>query len=227
VGVCVLIPAYNEAGRIRSTIEAARSQRVVDTIVVVDDGSTDATADIARRAGADVVVRQSNQGKGAAMEAAFRAAPADAQILVLLDADLGASAAECSKLVRPLLTGDADVAVGILPPDPDFAASGKVGGFGTVTGLANRAIERRTGQTFRQPLSGQRAVRREVLDALGGRFGKGYGAEVAMTIGTLKAGFRILEVETHFRHRVTGSDMSGWLHRFRQLVDVARAAART
>jgi glycosyltransferase involved in cell wall biosynthesis len=222
--VCVLIPAHNEASRIASTIEAVRSRREVDCVIVVDDGSTDDTAEVARKAGADQVIRQKNKGKGAAMAAGYAAAPETAGILVLLDADLGASAAECVKLIRAVQDDSADMAIGILPPDPDFAASGQIGGLGTVTRVANWAIRRRSETILRQPLSGQRAVRRSVLEKIGPKFGRGYGAEVALTIATLQAGCRIIEVETHFRHRVSGGDLAGWLHRFRQLIDVTKAA---
>ena len=55
--------------------------------------------------------------------------------------------------------------IGLLPPDPAFAATGRRGGMGLVVRLARWGIARRTGRTFAQPLSGQRAVRRAVLDA--------------------------------------------------------------
>jgi glycosyltransferase involved in cell wall biosynthesis len=219
--VCALLPAYNEAARIGITVDALRSCRSVDRVVVVDDGSTDDTAARARAAGADQVVTQRNGGKGAAMAAAYRTARADADIFLLLDADLGASAAECEKLLPPLWD-DADMVVGTLPPDPEFAAAGRRGGLGLVVRLARWGIARRTGRSFRQPLSGQRAVRREVLEAVGGRFAAGFGVEVGLTLGALGAGFRVVEVETEFRHHVTGTDWPGLRHRARQLVDVAR-----
>jgi len=226
VKTCALIPAYNEADRIEATVAAVRSRSEIDYIVVVDDGSSDNTADRAREAGADTVITQKNQGKGAALAAAYAAAPAEAEILLLLDADLGASAAEASKLVTPLRRGEADMTIGLLPPDPEFAASGSSGGMGLVVRLANWGIGRATGRQFKQPLSGQRGVRRAVLDRLGGRFAGGYGVEVALTIGALRAGFQVMEVETHFRHKVTASDAAGMQHRARQLAHVGMTLAQ-
>jgi len=220
--VCALLPAYNEAERIAVTIGALRARPEIAEIVVLDDGSTDGTADRARAAGASLVFTEKNGGKGAALSAAYAVARDRADVFLLLDADLGASAGEAVKLLPPLACGEADMTVGMLPPDPGFAASGQSGGRGFVVRLARWGIRRRTGQTFTQPLSGQRAVRREVLEALGGTFAPGFGVEVDLTVRAIRAGFRVLEVQTDFRHKVTGADWEGLSHRARQFCDVAR-----
>ncbi len=220
--VCALVPAYNEAARIGSTIAALQSRREIHSVVVVDDGSADDTAERARAAGADTVLTQANAGKGAALTTAYRAARETADVFLLLDADLGASAADAVKLLLPISDDEADMTIGLLPPDPEFAESGESGGHGFVVRLARWGIARRTGQTFAQPLSGQRAVRREVLEAVGGKFAPGFGVEVALTIGALKHGFRVREAPTEFRHHVTGGDWPSLLHRGRQFLDVAR-----
>ena len=222
VKVCALLPAYNEAERIGVTIEALRARSQIGEIIVLDDGSTDGTADRARAAGASLVLTQNNSGKGAALAAAYAAGRDRADVFLLLDADLGASAGEAIKLLPMLLRGEADMTVGLLPPDPDFAASGQSGGRGLVVRLARWGILRRTGRAFTQPLSGQRAVRREVLEALGGTFAPGFGVEVDLTVRAIRAGFRVQEVETGFRHKVTGGDWAGLSHRARQFRDVAR-----
>lgn len=220
--VCALVPAFNEAARISTTVQALASRRAIDQVVVVDDGSSDDTAERARQAGATRVITQANGGKGAALRTAYQAARDEADVFLLLDADLGASAAEAVKLLPPIYDGRADMTIGMLPPDPEFAASGERGGTGLVVRLARWGIHRRTGRAFEQPLSGQRAVRREVLEAVGGTFAPGFGVEVGLTIGALGAGFRVLEVPTEFRHHVTGGDWPSWMHRARQFRDVAR-----
>ena len=220
--VCALIPAYNEAGRIALTIQALKARPEITKIVVMDDGSSDGTAALARAAGASEVLTGQNGGKGAALTAAYAAAHDWGDIFLLLDADLGASAGEAVKLLPPLLAGDADMTIGLLPPDPQFAASGQSGGRGLVVRLARWGIWRRTQRTFAQPLSGQRAVRRSVLNALGGRLAPGFGVEVDLTIRALASGFRVVEVPTEFRHHVTGGDWPSLRHRARQLQDVAR-----
>ncbi len=222
IKVCALLPAFNEAERIGITIEALRARPEIGEIVVLDDGSTDGTADRARAAGAFRVLTHKNGGKGAALAAAYAAAQGRAEIFLLLDADLGASAGEAVKLLPLLMCGEADMTVGLLPPDPDFAATGQSGGRGLVVRLARWGIRRQTGRTFMQPLSGQRAVRREVLEALEGTFAPGFGVEVDLTVRAIRAGFRVQEVATGFRHKVTGGDWAGLRHRARQLRDVAR-----
>lgn len=220
--VCALVPAYNEAERIGLTIASLRARPEIGEIVVLDDGSSDGTSDIARASGMARVLTSRNGGKGAALTAAYAAARDGADIFLLLDADLGASAGEAVKLLPPLWAGDADMTVGLLPHDPAFAATGQSGGRGFVVRLARQGIERRTRQKFQQPLSGQRAVRKSVLEALGGRFAPGFGVEVDLTVRALEAGFRVVEVETEFRHHVTGGDWPSLKHRARQFRDVAR-----
>ena len=220
--VCALIPAYNEAERIALTIHSLQARPEITKIVVVDDGSADDTVRLALAAGADCTLQQSNGGKGAALTAAYAAAREWGDIFLLLDADLGASAGEAVKLLPPILSGDADMTIGLLPPDPQFAASGQTGGRGFVVRLARWGIQRRTQRTFAQPLSGQRAVRRSVLEALGGRFAPGFGVEVDLTVRALSQGFRVREVPTEFRHHVTSGDWPSLRHRARQFRDVAR-----
>ena len=222
IKVCALLPAYNESERIGVTVQALCARPEIGEIVVLDDGSTDGTADRARAAGATLVLTQRNGGKGAALAAAYAAARDRADVFLLLDADLGATAGEAVKLLPLLRRGEADMTVGLLPPDPAFAATGRSGGRGMVVRLARWGIERQSGRTFTQPLSGQRAVRREVLEALGGTFAPGFGVEVDLTVRALRAGFRVQEVATGFRHNVTGGDWDGLRHRARQFRDVAR-----
>ena len=96
------------------------------------------------------------------------------------------------------------------------------GGFGVTLGFARWAIERRCGYRASAPLSGQRAMRETVLrDLL--PFAHGYGMETGMTIDAVRAGYRILEVKLDLEHRVTGRSLGGFVHRARQLLDIARA----
>lgn len=216
--ISALIPAYKEADRIAATIAAVREIPGVAEIVVVDDGSPDDTARVAEAAGADVVFRQENTGKGGALRAALSLARGD--ILLLLDADLGSSAREAEKLLAPVLSGEADMTIAAFPK-----LAGKGGGMGFVVTLARWGIEELTGKTMTTPLSGQRAVRREVLEACGG-FAEGWGVEVALTVQALRRGYRVLEIPTEMTHRVTGRDTASILHRASQFVGAARVLWR-
>ena len=107
--VSFLIPAYNEAGTIGEVLERIAALSLDAQVIVVDDGSTDGTAAIAEAAGA-TVVRQRNQGKGAAIRAAI--AEADGEIGVIQDADMEYDPADVPDLIAPIVSGHADVVYG-------------------------------------------------------------------------------------------------------------------
>lgn len=220
--VAVVIPAKDEAERIAATIRAARAIPNADLVLVVDDGSTDATQHVARAAGAVVVRHSVNRGKASAMEtgaavAGMRDVPDHPpRLLLFIDADLGESAVNTAPLVPPVLAGRADCSIAVLPPQPG------AGGRGLVTGLARRAIVRATGWTPTQPLSGQRCLTREAFEAAV-PLARGWGVETGMTLDLLTQGFRVVEVPCDLRHRASGSDWRGQLHRAKQYRDVTLA----
>lgn len=212
----VIIPAHDEADRIGATVAGARAAGV-DRIIVVDDGSTDATADLAAAAGAEVLRLDRCVGKGGALARGI--ASSGGEIMVLLDGDIGESACEIAKLIAPVARGEADMSVARFPQ------GGGGGGFGLVKGLARWGIRRFGGIEAQSPLSGQRALSREAWRRIGG-FAFGYGAEVALTIKAARAGLRIVEVPVAMRHRAYGKDLAGFLHRGKQLRHVAYALWR-
>jgi hypothetical protein len=218
VTVVAVIPARDEAATIAATVGAVRSLPEVSAVLVVDDASSDATSAEAERAGALVLRLPRNLGKGAALEAGLEAA-SDADAVVLLDADLGESAAEAAALIAPVLAGEADMTVGVLPRP---AGSG---GFGLVKGLARLGIEGLGGGfEASAPLSGQRALSRAAVEAVR-PVAFGYGAEVTMTVRALRAGLTVAEVPVAMSHRITGRDLAGFAHRGRQFAHVAAALA--
>jgi len=210
--IVALIPAHDEQERIGDTVRATLEIEQVSRVIVIDDGSRDDTARIAEDAGAKVIRSLRNVGKGGALTEAARRCE-DADIVLLLDGDLGESAGEAEKLLAPVVAGTADMTIATFPP----AAKA---GFGLVKDLALKAIAK-TGNDFvpQAPLSGQRALSRECLDATL-PFGSGYGAEVALTVRALRAGFRIVEVPTTMTHAATGRDLAGFVHRGKQFVHV-------
>jgi glycosyltransferase involved in cell wall biosynthesis len=216
--LAVIVAARNEADRIGETLAALRGALPGAALWVADDASTDGTTEAAMIAGAQVVSRGRPHGKGANMTAAAEAAlsgePAP-ELVLLCDGDLGASAAELVPLVGAVERGECDLAVA--------AFSRRVGGgFGVALGFARWAIRRRCGLETKAPISGQRAMRVEVLrTAL--PFARGYGMEVGMTIDAVRAGYRLREYELDLSHRTTGRSLSGFVHRARQLADFTRA----
>ena len=227
--VACIIPAKDEQQRIGATVAAARSLPHVDLVIVCDDGSSDDTAQYAGAAGAIVVSHHRNRGKAAAVESAVNALGVlelrdkrpETTALVLLDADLEETAANCAPLIGPVVEGRADLTIGILPAQRT-AAGGDPGGFGLVMSTAARGIAELTGWTPKAPLSGQRCLSRRAFE-LASPLAAGWGIEVGMTIDVLRAGLRVEEIEIDLRHRATGSDMAGQLHRAKQLRDVTRA----
>jgi hypothetical protein len=213
--VAALVPARNEEGSVGETVRSLRALRISE-VVVVDDGSTDATAAAALAAGASVIRIPRRAGKGAAMEGALRRLP-DADVWLLADADLGSSATGLGSLLDACDRG-ADLAIAVLPPQEG-------GGLGSVRSLAALAIGWLSGLQVTAPLSGQRAITGACLGAVR-PLAPGFGVETAMTIDAVRAGFRVEEIPVPgLRHRPTGRGLRGFLHRGRQGVDIARAVS--
>jgi glycosyltransferase involved in cell wall biosynthesis len=216
--LAVIVAARNEADRIGATVGALRGAFPGAAIWVADDASGDGTAEAAMAARAQVVSRGRPHGKGANVTAAAQAAldeePSPGLIL-LCDGDLGDSAARLAPLVAAVRAGECDLAV---------AAFGRRlgGGFGLALGFARWAIRSLSGFEAAAPISGQRAMRAEVLGATL-PFARGYGMEVGMTVDAVRAGYRIREYELDLSHRATGRSLSGFAHRARQLADFLRA----
>jgi glycosyltransferase involved in cell wall biosynthesis len=208
--VAAIVPARNEAARIGDTVRALRAVADVTEIIVVDDASTDGTADRAKEAGAAVLRLPKRVGKGGAMRAGL--AKTHAPVVLFIDGDLGSTAAIAHELLEPILNGDADLAIAAPPPS-------EASGFGLVEGFSRRGIRALTGNDMSRPLSGQRALRRDVLARTG--IAPRFGVETAMTIDALRAGFRVVEIPLEFEHARTGRDAAGFTHRARQGADVA------
>jgi glycosyltransferase involved in cell wall biosynthesis len=217
--VAVIVAARNEADRLGRTLVALRSTFPKATVWVADDASGDGTAEVALAGGARLIRRGRPHGKGANVTAAAQAALGDGEVpetFLLCDGDLGDSAARLEALVAAVAAGEADLAIA--------AFRTRVGGgLGLTVNFARRAIERRCGFAATAPISGQRAMRADVLRAVL-PFARGFGMETGMTIDAVRAGYRVSEIELDLAHRATGRTLGGFAHRGRQLVDIARAA---
>jgi glycosyltransferase involved in cell wall biosynthesis len=218
-----IVTAHNEAQSIATTLAALSRALPGAGLMLADDGSTDATAELAQTAGAQVVAAEGQLGKGgaaslAAAEALRRVqarADSDEAIVLLCDGDLGASAGQLAALVGVVRRDEADLAIAAF-------AQRHGGGFGVALGFARRAVLRCCRVRLRAPISGQRAMKAAVLrDVL--PFADGFGMELGMTIDALRSGYRLAEIELDLSHRATGRTPRGFAHRARQLRDFVRA----
>ena len=209
--VTAVVPARNEADRVGETVTALKS--FCTAVVVVDDGSSDHTSEVARDAGAEVVRADRNIGKGRALELGLDRVGGEG-VLLFADADLAGTAGHLESLLAPLVEGTADLCVATFPP--------LGGGFGTVKRFARWAIRRLGGIDVTEPLSGQRAIMARDLARLR-PLARGFGVETAMTIDAARQGLGVCEVALPLDHRPTGRDLKGFVHRGRQGIDIAWA----
>jgi glycosyltransferase involved in cell wall biosynthesis len=155
--VAAVIPAWNEADTVAGVVLTARDAGLVDEVIVVDNNSTDATARVAAEAGARVV-HEPCRGKGEAMRSGVAVAGAD--VVVFLDADLlGLTGEHVDDLVRPVLDDEAAMVCGLFDRGP----------------FANPVFLRKL-----PVLTGQRALRRELFEALDLTEISGYRVEAAL-----------------------------------------------
>ncbi|MBD3174271.1 MAG: glycosyltransferase [Armatimonadia bacterium] len=211
-----IVPAYNEAARIGSTVRGLRSALCVGRIIVVDDASIDATASHATGAGAELIQLARRSGKGRAVEVGLQ--EVDTPFVAVIDGDLAGTSALVETLAQPVLRGRADVAIAAMP------MPGGRRGFGLVTGLARWAVRRYGGIEVDNPLCGQRVMTKQAALAVLPS-ARGFGLETRSTIVHGRLGHRVTVVPVEMTHRRTGRDWAGAWHRSRQLRDVAAEVA--
>ena len=212
----VIVTAHDEADRLGETLSALRDAFPSAYVIVADDGSTDGTAEVAERGGAQVVRSERSIGKGgaatlAARRVLSRALEPDPPVFVLVDGDLADSARQLTALADAVRAGRCDLAVAVF-------ASRVGGGFGLAIGFAHRAIRKLTGLDLQAPISGQRALSGPAFATVV-PFAPRFGMEIGMTVDAARAGFRVEEIALDLAHRATGRTLRGFLHRGRQLAD--------
>lgn len=221
--VVVLIPAYNEGASIAAVIDAV-PRKVCDlevsTLVVVD-GATDDTAQVARAHGAITCVADAKRGQGAALALGYRvAATRGARFVVTVDADGQYDPAETERLVRPLVEGQADLVLG----------SRRLGWAEVHDRLRHAgvyffsaAVSLMTGAKVTDSSSGFRAMTIEVPTTVALSEPQYQAAE--LLIGALGAGFRVAERPVTMSARSAGMTKKG--HNIPYAAHYARVVART
>ena len=181
--VSVIIPAYNEENTVAIVVDVIKKVSCVDEIIVVDDGSSDNTAQEAMKAGAIVISHEVNKGKGEALYTGYKNAECD--IIAFIDADIhNLTNNKVESMIKPILTGKAEIT------KTKFAReSGRVTEL-TAKPLLNFFFPE---ISFEQPLSGQFAARKEILKKI--HFEKDYGVDVGIVIDADVLGISIMEID--------------------------------
>ena len=207
--IAVVIPAKDEGATIGALLDGVSKVSVPGHDlhpIVVDDGSTDATAAIARGRGAEVVTHPGNRGLGAAVRTGLRAAVASGAIAVAyLDADLEYAPGDIPKLVEPVISGRADYVLG-------SRFRGGVRGMRLYRRIGNYAFTALlvllTGARITDGQTGMRAFSREVADRA--EIVHDYNYAQVLTLDLLRKGFRLEEVPIRYRVREHGESFIRW-----------------
>ena len=207
--VVVVMPAYNAGRTLRMTYEELPKD-TVNLVILVDDGSTDATLDVARQLGLEIFVHNRNYGYGANQKTCYtEALRAGADVVVMVHPDYQYDPTLVPKIVEPIVHGQADVVLG----------SRLKGGSALAQGMpwwkfvANRFLTRIENLVFGLHLSeyhtGYRAFRREVLEAVNFRANNdGFVFDQEIITQVVAAGFRIEEIAVPTRYFPEASSAS-------------------
>ena len=218
--LAIVIPAYNEAEALPDVLARIPRQELGDvSVIVVDDGSTDATAAIAEREGADVVVRHGeNRGLGAALRTGLETARGlDPRAAVYLDADLEYDPAEIPALLTPIEAGEADYVLG-------SRFRGEREGHKLFRSLGNRvftlALSLVAGRRISDGQTGFRAFSARALNVA--EIVHDYNYAQVLTLNLLHKGMRLAEVPITYRRRTRGSSFINANYLWRVPLGMAR-----
>ncbi len=214
--ITVILPAYNEEVSIGSIV--LLTKHYADNVIVIDDGSSDRTADIARKAGAEVIVHEANTGKGGALKTGFSAAEG-ADIIVTMDSDGQHNPKDIPRLVQPILKGEADLVNGsryLNGLDRNTPIYRRIG-----QRVLDRFTNLNSGLKITDSQSGFRAFTASTKDIF--RFNaQGMAIESEMLADAAKSGLRIKEVEIGVRYDVDCSTKNPIQHGLEVLVIILK-----
>jgi glycosyltransferase involved in cell wall biosynthesis len=199
-----IIPAYNEAGKIGQVLSTALKYLPV---LVIDDGSSDTTAQIAESSGAKVFRQKPNQGKGLALRAGFlHAIEAGFEAVVTLDADGQHDPDEIPAFLRAYQRNRADLIIG----ERDFSQIPLVRRF--ANSLGKWSFSWAVGQPIRDNQSGYRLISRRMMEAVLGSRESGFEFEVEMIVVCIQKGFTLEWVPIRTIYGGEGSHIQPFKH---------------
>jgi len=220
--VIAVVPAYNEQGAIGAIVDEIRAFDASFDVVVIDDGSTDATAAVAAEHGATVVTLPFNLGIGGAVQTGFKyALEHDYELAVRLDGDGQHDPAELPKLLAPVERGEADIVTGSRFADgarayrPPFARRIGITWFAMLVSLLTR-------QRVTDTTSGFQALNRKGIALFAGDYPNDY-PEVEATVLVFKHRLRLSEVPVQMREREHGESSITFLRSVYYMLKVTLA----
>ena len=220
--VVFIVPAYNEEASIVAVLTGIASSRVENhRVIVVDDGSTDRTAERAQESGATVVSHERNRGLGAALRTGLEVARGlDPAAVVYIDADGEYDPADAPRLLAPILAGQADYVLGVRIGNRSNMALGRR--------IANQvfsvALSACAGRWIRDGQTGFRAFSPRAADIA--EVLHDYNYAQVLTLDLLHKGMRMAEVEIPYRRRTAGSSFVGAEYLWRVPLGMAREMLR-
>jgi len=214
--VVAIIPAYNEEKALADVI--GKTLEHVDEVIVVDDGSSDKTSEVAIGAGARVIKHSVNLGKGEALQSGFKAIGNDS-IIITIDGDGQHNPSEIPDLVRPIIEDGADLVNGsryMNGPEENTPAYRRVG-----QKVLDIATNISAGTKVTDSQSGFRAFSPKSKNVF--RFkDTGFGIESEMLVDASEAGLKIVEVPITVRYDLDGSTKDPITHGVGVLFNIAK-----
>lgn len=215
----LIIPAFNEAGRIGTLLQRIAAAALDLRVVVIDDGSSDTTAAEARRLGVTVLQHPFNLGYGAALQTGYKfALQQDAPHVVQMDADGQHDPADVPRLLAPVAAGTFDLVIGSRFLEPTDYRMSRLHQLGRIvfTGLA-----RLGGLAVSDPTSGFQAMNRHVLEVYASDLFPHDYPDIDVLLAANRHGLRIGEVSVHMAAAERASTLHGGLRSFYYIYKMA------
>jgi glycosyltransferase involved in cell wall biosynthesis len=205
--VIIIVPAYNEQAHLEGLLRSLIAAELGAEILVIDDGSDDATAQIAEEAGARVLRHPFNLGYGAALQTGYKyALSVGADVLIQMDADGQHDPAQVPQLVAPLLAGSCDLVIGSRFLESSGYAMGRTRNLGR---QVFRLLGRIAGIQVTDPTSGFQALNRKTLELYAEEFFPHDYPDVDVLVMAARRGIRIQECAVRMNESPRESTLHG------------------